>query len=358
VAATTAALTIGLTLMTLFTVIVSSAQASSDSQIDQHYPFDYVVQASNGGQVVPPGVVSALQAAPALGVVAADYSRQAPVNGVQAEVGAIGRAALGVSVRPAMISGSLAAIGPGTVGVGSGQLAKLGAHQGGTLVVRAPSGTSETLRVVAVYDSAGLNLPDVLMSVSDYTRAFRPAGADMVFVNRAPGASVAASRAAVDAATASDPLLVVNTIAAYKATLASRVNQILTLFGALLGLAVLIALLGISNTLSLSVIERTRESALMRALGLTRGQLRRMLLTEALLMAALAIVLGAGLGVTFGVVMVHAFVQSTDGQGLLSIPYSHIALYAAIAVCAALAAAALPARRAARTSVVSAMAQA
>ena len=58
---------------------------------------------------------------------------------------------------------------------------------------------------------------------------------------------------------------------------------------------------------------------------------------------------------TFGVVMVHAFVQSTDGQGLLSIPYSHIALYAAIAVCAALAAA-LPARRAARTSVVSAMA--
>ena len=358
VAATTAALTIGLTLMTLFTVIVSSAQASSDSQIDQHYPFDYVVQASNGGQVVPPGVVSAMQAAPALGVVAADYSRQAPVNGVQAEVGAIARAALGVSVRPAMISGSLDAIGPGTVGVGSGQLAKLGAHQGGTLVVRAPSGTSETLRVVAVYDSAGLNLPDVLMSVSDYTRAFRPAGADMVFVNRAPGASVAASRAAVDAATASDPLLVVNTIAAYKATLASRVNQILTLFGALLGLAVLIALLGISNTLSLSVIERTRESALMRALGLTRGQLRRMLLTEALLMAALAIVLGVGLGVTFGVVMVHAFVQSTDGQGLLSIPYSHIALYAAIAVCAALAAAALPARRAARTSVVSAMAQA
>jgi putative ABC transport system permease protein len=79
VAATTAALTIGLTLMTLFTVIVSSAQASA-SQIDQHYPFDYVVQ-SNGGRAVPPGVVGALQSAPALGVVAAEYSRQAPVNG-------------------------------------------------------------------------------------------------------------------------------------------------------------------------------------------------------------------------------------------------------------------------------------
>jgi putative ABC transport system permease protein len=344
--------------MTLFTVIVSSAQASSDAQIEQHYPFDYVVQAGHGGQVVPPGVIGALQSAPALGLVAADYDRQARVNGDQAEAGAIGRAALGVSVKPAMISGSLAAIGPGTVGVDSGQLGRLGAHQGGTLVIRALDGSSETLRVAAVYDSAGLTLPDVLMSVGDYTRAFRPAGADMVFVNRSPGASVAASRAAVEAAAASDPLLVVNTVAGYKASLAGRVNEILALFGTLLGLAVLIALLGISNTLSLSVIERTRESALMRALGLTRGQLRRMLLTEALLMAALAIVLGAGLGVTFGVVMVHAFTQSTDGQGLLSIPYSHIALYAAIAVCAALAAAALPARRAARTSVVSAMAQA
>jgi putative ABC transport system permease protein len=357
VAATTAALTIGLTLMTLFTVVVSSAQASSDAQIEQHYPFDYVVQAGHGGQVVPPGVIGALHSARALGVVAADYDRQARVNGDQAEVGAIGRAALGVSVKPAMISGSLAAIGRGTVGVDSGQLGRLGAHQGGTLVIRTLDGSSERLRVAAVYDSAGLTLPDVLMSVGDYTRAFRPAGADMVFVNRAPGASVAASRAAVEAATASDPLLVVNTVAGYKASLAGRVNEILTLFGTLLGLAVLIALLGISNTLSLSVIERTRESALMRALGLTRGQLRRMLLTEALLMAALAIVLGAGLGLTFGVVMVHAFTRSTDGQGLVSIPYSHIALYAAIAVGAALAAAALPARRAARTSVVSAMAE-
>jgi putative ABC transport system permease protein len=357
VAATTAALTIGLTLMTVFTVIVSSAQASTDVQIEQHYPFDYVVQAGRGGQVVPPRVVSALQAAPALGIVAADYVQQAPVNGVKVEVGAIGRAALGVSVKPVMISGSLAAIGPGTAGVDTRQLKALGAHQGGTVVLGTPGGGSRRLRVAAVYNSAGLALPGVLMSVSDYARAFQPAGADTVFINAAPGVSVAASRAAVDTATASDPLLVVSTVADYKANLASRVNQILTLFGALLGLAVLIALLGISNTLSLSVIERTRESALMRALGLTRGQLRRMLLTEALLMAALAVMLGAGLGVTFGVVMVHGFILSTSGQGVLSIPYAQIALYAAIGGCAALAAAVLPARRAARTSVVAAMAE-
>jgi putative ABC transport system permease protein len=352
VAATTAALTIGLTLMTLFTVVISSAQASNDADIAQHYPFDYVVQAGRGGQVVPAHVITALQDAPGLGIVAPVYFQHTPVNGVRVEVGAIGRSALGASVRPAMISGSLAAIGPGTVGVDTGQLRALGAHQGGTLVV----GT-QAFKVAAVYNSGGLTLPDVLMSVGDYLRAFRPAGADMVFINGAPGVSTAASRAAVQAATASDPLLVVNTEADYRASLASRVNQVLALFGALLGLAVLIALFGIANTLSLSVIERTRESALMRALGLTKGQLRRMLLTEALLMAALAIVLGVGLGVTFGLVMVRAFINSASGQGMLSMPYSQIALYAVIGACAALAAGVLPARRAARTSVVAAMAE-
>jgi putative ABC transport system permease protein len=359
VAATTAALTIGLTLMTILTVIVSSAQVSTDTQIEKHYPFDYVVQAGRGdGQIVPPGVLGALKAAPALGVVAPDYFQQDPVNGVKVEVGAIGRAALGVSVKPAMVSGSLAAVGPGTVGVDSGRLKGLGAHPGGTVSIGTPGGGTETLRVAAVYNSAGLAMPDVLMSAGDYQHAFAPAGPNMVFINAAPGVAVATSRGAVDAAAASDPLLTVATIADYKASLASRVDQILTLFGVLLGLAVLIALLGISNTLSLSVIERTRESALMRALGLTRGQLSRMLLTEALLMAALAIILGTALGVTFGVVMVHGFSLSTAGQGVLSIPYAQIALYALIGACAALAAAVLPARRAARTSVVAAMAAA
>ena len=316
-----------------------------------------MIPARSATRVAPVAALGSQHDQPALGIVAPDYLRQAPVNGVKTQVGAIGRSALGASVRPAMISGSLAAIGAGTVGVDSSQLKSLGAHQGGTLVIGTPDGGAQTLRVAAVYNNGGLTLPDVLMSVSDYARGFRPAGADMVFINGAPGASTAASRAAVEAATASDPLLVVNTEADYKASLANRVNQVLALFGALLGLAVLIALFGISNTLSLSVIERTRESALMRALGLTRGQLRRMLLTEALLMAALAIALGVGLGVTFGIAMVHAFIKSTGGQGLLSVPYASIALYAVIGGCAALAAAVLPARRAARTSVVAAMAE-
>ena len=298
VAATTAALTIGRTLMTAFTVVISSAQATSVARITEQYPFDYVVQApgsagsDGGGQLVPQRVISVLTASPALSVVAPLYDRQATVNGIQgADVGAISQNAFGVNVRPSTVSGLITAIGPGAVAIDSSQVTKLHVGQGGPLVVATPDGGVERLRVVAVYRSGEGVLPHILLSVPDFTRGFRPTGAEAVFITRASGVSIPTSRAAVNTAIASDPLLTANTLADYRASLSNAVHQVLALVYILLGLALLIALFGISNTLTLSVIERTRESALMRALGLTRGQLRRMLLTEALYMALLAAVL-------------------------------------------------------------------
>jgi putative ABC transport system permease protein len=288
------------------------------------------------------------------------------VNGAgHTDVGAVGGNGLNGNVKPTMVSGSLSALGPGVdehsvdgvdvAAVDPSVLTRLHVSQGGTLVISTPDGGAQTLRVGAVYNGGRSVLPDVLLSVSDYARWFQPAGAQWVFINGASGVAAAVSRAAVTAAAASDPLLSVNTDADYRAALASSVNQILALFGALLAIAILIALFGISNTLTLSVIERTRESALMRALGLTRGQLRRMLLTEALFMALLAVVLGVGLGAMFGWVMVEAFVRSAGG-GVISIPFREIGLFIAIGAIAALLAAVLPARRAAQVSVVGALA--
>jgi len=357
-AATTAALTIGLTLMTAFTVVISSAQATSVERITAQYPFDYVVQAgsvSSGGvdadQLVPQRVVDVLTASPALGVVAPVYDLQATVNGVGGiDVGAISQSAFGVNVKPTMVSGSITAIGPGAAAIDT----SLHVGKGGTIVVSTPDG-AERVRIAAVYKRAGGVLPRVMLSVPDFTGWFRPAGAQSVLINGASGVSTATSRTAVDAAVATDPLLTVSTLADYRAALSSAVNQLIALFGILLGLAVVIALFGISNTLTLSVIERTRESALMRALGLTRGQLRRMLLTEALYMALIATVLGVGLGAAFAWTLVHAFIQS-DGGGVISIPFAETGLFVVVGAVAAQLAAALPARRAARASAVSAMA--
>jgi putative ABC transport system permease protein len=363
-AATTAALTIGLTLMTTFTVVISSAQATGNERISAQYPFDYAVQAGSvgsggfdtGGQLVPQRVISALTASPALGTVAPTYDLQATVNGVGGtDVGAISQNAFGVNVTPTMASGSITAIGPGAAAIDSSKAASLHTGQGGTVVVSTPDGGAERLRVAAVYKRAGGLLPSVLLSVPDFTRGFRPAGARSVLINGANGVSTATSRTAVDTAIASDPLLTVSTLADYRASLSNSVNQLIALFGILLGLAIVIALFGISNTLTLSVIERTRESAMMRAVGLTRGQLRRMLLTEALYMALIAAVLGVGLGAAFAWTLVHAFIQS-DGGGVISIPFAETGLFVVVGAIAAQLAAALPARRAAGVSVVGAMA--
>ncbi len=360
VAATTAALTIGLTLTTAFTTVISSAQATSNERIAGQYPFDYLVQAgtitSGSGQLVPRRVVGALTASPALGLVAPVYGAQATVNGAgNTGVGAVSQNAFGLNVKPEMVSGSITAVGPGVAAVEKAELGKLHVGQGGTIAVSTPDGGTERLRVGAVYRSGGGLLPQVLLSVPDFTRGFRPAGARQVLINGASGVSTATSRAAVSTVIASDPLLTISTLADYRAVLSSAVNSIIALFGILLGLALLIALFGISNTLTLSVIERTRESALLRALGLTRGQLRQMLLTEALYMAMIAAVLGVGLGTAFAWTLVSSFLKSAGG-GVISVPFAQIAVFIVAGAIAALLAAVLPARRAAKVSVVAAMA--
>jgi putative ABC transport system permease protein len=122
----------------------------------------------------------------------------------------------------------------------------------------------------------------------------------------------------------------------------------LMVFGGLLGLAILIALFGIANTLTLSVLERTRESALLRALGLTRGQLRWTLSAESVIMALIGALTGIVLGGVFGWAATRALVEDS----LFRLPYTQIIGFVALAALAGMIAAVLPARRAARASIV------
>jgi putative ABC transport system permease protein len=119
---------------------------------------------------------------------------------------------------------------------------------------------------------------------------------------------------------------------------------------ALLGIAVVIALIGIGNTLGLSVLERGRENALLRALGLTRRQLRATLAAEALLLSVVATVLGTVIGVAFAWVAVHALVQRAVDAAPMVLPWGQLAVVIAVAGVAGLLSALLPARRAARVT--------
>jgi len=176
---------------------------------------------------------------------------------------------------------------------------------------------------------------------------------NILYVNRAPGVDPAAVTAGIDSVLADLPTVTLKDRAAYTAEERSLHDQLLGIVYALLGLAIIIAVLGIVNTLALSVIERTREVGLLRAVGMSRRQLRSMIRLESVAIAVLGAVLGIGLGLAFGISLQHALA----GQGIpvLSIPGLELGGFVVLAALAGVLAAIIPARRAARMDVLRAI---
>jgi len=173
------------------------------------------------------------------------------------------------------------------------------------------------------------------------------------FVGLAPGVPIGEGRAVVERAVAPFGAPDVQDRAAFAASSTSFVDTLLGLVYVLLGLAVVIALLGIANTLSLSVHERRRELGLLRAVGQTRRQLRSMVRSEAVVVAAYGTVVGAVLGVVLGAALVAAAGAET---AVLTVPAGRLALVLVVGAAAGVLAAARPARRAARADVLAALA--
>jgi putative ABC transport system permease protein len=164
---------------------------------------------------------------------------------------------------------------------------------------------------------------------------------------------VTGDEAAIDSVAAAHASADVLDKDAYLDIVNSEIDTMLGLFYALLMLAVIIALLGIANTLALSILERTRELGLLRAVGMTRGQLRSTVRYESVIIALLGTTLGLAIGTAFG----WAIVKALAGEGLdtFAFPVVPLAVVAAIAALAGVGAAALPARRAARLDVLGAI---
>jgi putative ABC transport system permease protein len=175
-----------------------------------------------------------------------------------------------------------------------------------------------------------------------------------VFVKKAPGVSTAAALAAVKTVAAQyAPGTTVQDQAAYKAEQTKPINQILALIYTLLALAIVIALLGIGNTLALSIFERTRELGVMRAVGMTRRQLRGTIRWESVIIALQGTVLGLVVGVFFGWALVLA--QKNQGLSVFSVPYLTLIIIVVLAGLAGVVAAILPSRRAAKLNVLRAI---
>jgi putative ABC transport system permease protein len=356
-ATTTAALMIGVGLMSSASVAVATVRQTATAQIAAHYPVDYILEPQHTGQgqaSVPAAVAARLRGTPGIGSVAEVRLHSSTVDGIDAEVGAVdpgGRTGL---PGPQLSGGSLAGFRDGTAVLYAGSAAGKGRKVGDRVRIATGAGHSGTFTVVALATGRS-QTGDALVTWDDFARLQPGADDDLVMVTAAPGVAPAASRAAVESVTGDYPLVSVSSVADWRAQITSAVDQLIAVIATLLGFAILIALIGIMNTLSLSVFERTRESALTRALGLTRAQLRVTLLVEALLMGAVAALVGVGFGLLYG--WATSRVMFSGFAAVITIPVTQLLLYVAIAALAAVVAAVLPARRAARAAVVTALAE-
>ncbi|MFN2606785.1 MAG: ABC transporter permease [Acidimicrobiales bacterium] len=351
-ASTSAALMIGLALVTFVAVLSASIKASITASFDTSFAADYVVT-GRSFEGFSSELATDLRRLPQLSDVVTVADGQWRLNGANTELTASELTTYVRLLHVHLVTGSA----PPDAGSGLLVLDTTAKSHHWTVGDPVPMEFAKTgvqqVRITGIFsrsDFAG----KYLLSIADFTRNFASRQAQVVVVKAAKGVPPAASRAAMKPVLDTFPNVELKDQAQYKSSVTSKVDQLQALITVLLALAIVIAVLGILNTLALSVLERTRELGLLRAVGMSRRQTRRMVRWEAVIVAVIGAVLGLVIGVFFGWAVVTAI--SDTGISTLSVPAGQLVAYVVIAGLLGVVAAAFPARRAARLNVLAAIA--
>jgi putative ABC transport system permease protein len=256
-----------------------------------------------------------------------------------------------VDVQP--LRGSTAALeAPDVIAVHEDVAKDKGLDIGDTITMLFKDSGVQQLRVGLVY---GEDRPggQYILGMAAYEANFANRLDNAIYVKKAPDASIGAAQHALEAVATDYPGTEVLDQQAVKDAQAQAVNQVLALVYALLALAIVIALLGIGNTLALSIFERTRELGLLRAVGMTRSQLRAAVRWESVIIALQGTALGVAIGVFFGWALVLALRDQEIDQ--FRVPFQQLAMVVVLAGLAGVIAAILPARRASHLNVLQAI---
>jgi putative ABC transport system permease protein len=350
-AATASALMIGLALMAMMSIFGTSASASTDAAIGKTLTSQFIVS-NVVGQAFSPDVAAQIRKVD--GVAGVTELRQAfpDIDGGFGFVAAMDPKDLTFAFAIPMEAGSLADLGPGTVAVTQQEASSKHLKVGDTVTMDFQAGKQD-LRVVAIFATTPAVPGDYLVTLDTLVKGGLTPLDSMVFVTKEPRASTSAVRDDIEAIIKDLPTVTVKDPEGYAAEQKQQVNQFLYLIYGLLGLSVIIAILGVVNTLSLSVIERTREVGLLRAVGLSRRQLRTMIRLESVVVAVFGALLGMVMGVVFGSTLVIAL--KDEGLTELAIPWTWLIGFLVAAAVVGVLAAVFPARRAARLDVLTAI---
>jgi putative ABC transport system permease protein len=352
--ATAAALMIGLTLVVSMGVFASSLKASfGDVIADQTNADLFVATSSAQAPGFSPEVVKAVQGVDGVDKVAANGWGQARFGGEDSSYSSVDPATAEDVMNLDVSAGSLNDLGKDGVVVAKDAATAHGWKVGDKVTAEFAASGKHNLHVVGIYDGKGWIGDDFVLSMAQQNAFAGPQLVSTAMVTIDAGADRDKVQDAIATALDDHPDAKVLDQDAFEKEASGFIDQLLTFVTVMLLLAVIIALLGIVNTLALSVFERTRELGLLRAVGMTRSQVRSMVRWESAVISLIGAVSGAALGIGIGLALSQ--VLKDEGIKAISIPVAQIAVYVALAAVAGVVAAIGPARSAAKVDVLKAV---
>jgi putative ABC transport system permease protein len=350
-AATASALMIGIALTTTMSIMAASITSSANAAIDKSVGADFIITANNFAPVSD-SVASEARQVPGVADVTAFRAGVMKVHNSTKQVQGVTSDTVVDTLRLDLTSGSADNVAPGAVLVSEKVATDNKWHVGSDVPVEFSLTGHQSLHVQGIYAKNPI-AGDYLIGLETYDANFRNRLDQVVALTAAPGANLGQVRAGLTKALSNNPSLKLQDQTEFKQDQKRQINQVLAFVLALLVLSLLIAWLGIVNTLALSVFERTREIGLLRAVGMATRQVRRMIRLEAVVISLFGALLGVALGLGYGV----ALVQALHSQGIdtTSFPVAQLVGYLVVGMLAGVTAALWPARRASKLDVLQAI---
>jgi putative ABC transport system permease protein len=352
-ASTAAAVMIGLALITFFAVIGEGFRSSFTSSVNDLFVADYAVTAGN--TPLTNKAAAAVRKVPGVEAVTEIRGAQAKRDGKPIKVSGVdANAAKVVPLRWTSGSDSV----PAQLGRDGAFVNDLFANDhslkvGSPLVVTTPAGMTLRLRVEGIFDrpKGGTPFEDVAISKTTFDRGFADHNNQFTLLN-IRGGPTAENSVRLEHALRLFPTAKVETRDEFRNSRLKGLNRLLHILYALLGLSVLVSMFGVINTIVLSVFERTREIGMLRAVGMSRRHVRRMVRHESIVTA----LIGATLGMAVGIFLAGLTSAALSNYGLVfALPYKSLAAFVLVAILAGTLAAILPARRASKLNVLQAL---
>jgi putative ABC transport system permease protein len=360
--ATAQALMIGVGIVAFFLVINASIRASLDKTLEESFAGDFVIDSGTFGFVgMPTGVAESIRELPEVDQATPMRFAPAVVDGDDGGVTASDEQVFDL-LGMELVEGS-GTLARGDVVVNADTAEDDGLRVGDTVEIRLPDqlsgdgceGGACEYEVAGVYDSsdAGAGIGGYVMNLDDYADGVLDVTDSQVFVRLAEGVTVEEAEPAIERVVEPFVTVEVQSVDEYKDAIGSWLDQVLLLILVLLALAIVIALLGIVNTVSLSVLERTRELGLLRAVGMSRRQVRSAIRWESVIISLFGTLLGMAIGLLASWGLVSAL--GDEGFEVFRVPVGTLVVVALVAGLLGMGAAVFPAWRASRLDVLDAI---